>query len=57
MGDKLAVPVEFVLHQVDWAELVWDRNGENPRIIVAGLYALPVVQVTEWEGEWPTILN
>ena len=57
MSDKLAVPVEFVLHQVDWAELVWDRNGESPRIIVAGLYALPVVQVTGWEGEWPTILD
>ena len=51
---RYAVPVEFVLAAIPFSELMFDNDGEHPRIVLAGTGTLPVVTVEEG-AEWPTI--
>lgn len=41
------MPAEWVLAAIPWAEL----NGST--ITLPSIGTIPVVVVTDWEGEWP----
>ena len=51
------VPVEYVLAAIPWSELVTDADGSRRVRLPSGVETLPVVTITDWEGEWPARIN